>query len=99
MEIAATSTEYVRITAVPKAGGSVINAAAQPRFAFQPSSASGNPAAEDWLDGEWVPPHARILIGPNGGATVLEPGEYQVWLSWAAGAETPVYRTGTLTVY
>jgi hypothetical protein len=99
VEIAASSTEYVRITAVAKAGGSVVNAAAPPRFAFQPSSVSGNPAVEDWLDGEWLVPHARILVGPSGGVIVLEPGEYRVWLSWAAGAETPVYRAGTLTVY
>jgi len=99
VEIATSSTEYVRITATSKAGGSSINPAAPPKFAFQPTSATGNPANGDWLDGEWANPHARILIGPNGGTTTLEPGEYRVWLTWAAGSEVPVYRAGTLTVY
>ena len=99
MEIAATSTEYVKVTATSKAGGSPVNTAAPPKFAFLPTSTTGNPAAEDWLTGEWNAPHARILIGPSGGITTLEPGDYRVWLTWAAGTETPVYRTGTLTVY
>ena len=99
MEIAATSTEYVKVTATSKAGGSPVNPAAPPNFAFLPTSTTGNPAAEDWLTGEWNAPHARILIGPSGGITTLEPGDYRVWLTWAAGTETPVYRTGTLTVY
>lgn len=99
MEIAATSTEYIKVTATSKAGGSSVNPAAAPKFAFQPTSATGNPAVEDWLTGEWAAPHARILIGPNGGVTTLALGEYRVWVTWAAGLETPVYRAGTLTVY
>ncbi|WP_454367441.1 hypothetical protein [Streptomyces ambofaciens] len=99
MEIAATSTEYVRVTAVSSAGGSPISPAAPPMFAFQPSSVTGNPVEEDWWTGEWSSPHARILVGPNGGTVTLDPGEYRVWLTWTAGAETPVYRAGTITVY
>ncbi|MFC8065510.1 hypothetical protein [Streptomyces sp. NPDC057293] len=100
MEIAATSTEYVRVTAKATVGGSPVSPSAPPQFAFQPTSATGNPAVEEWLTGEWVTPHARILIGPNGGVTTLEAGEYRVWLAWTAGAEAPVYRTpGTITVY
>jgi hypothetical protein len=99
MEIATTSTEYVRVTAVSKAAGSAVNPAAPPKFAFLPASSSENPAVEDWLTGEWSTPHARILIGPSGGAITLEPGEYRVWLTWAAGTEVPVYRSGSITVY
>ena len=99
MEIAATSTEYVRVTAVSKAAGSTINPAAPPKFAFLPASSTDNPVTEDWLTGEWAAPHARILVGPSGGAVTLAPGDYRVWLTWAAGLEAPVYRTGTLTVY
>ncbi|MFJ3289978.1 hypothetical protein ACIPMW_32420 [Streptomyces sp. NPDC086669] len=99
MEIAATSTEYVRVTAVSKAAGSTINPAAPPKFAFLPASATDNPATEDWVTGEWTTPWARILVGPNGGTVTLDPGTYRVWLTWAAGTETPVYRAGTLTVY
>ncbi|WP_406418403.1 hypothetical protein [Streptomyces sp. NBC_01614] len=99
MEIAATSTEYVRITAVSKAAGSTITPAAPPKFAFLPASATDNPVTEDWLTGEWAAPHARILVGPDDGVVTLTAGEYRVWLSWSAGTETPVYRAGTLTVY
>lgn len=99
MEIAASSTEYIRVTATSRAAGSTVNAAAPPKFAFLPASVTGNPEAADWMTGEWASPHARILIGPSGGATTLETGEYLVWLSWAAGTEAPVYRAGTLTVY
>ncbi|MFE2047986.1 hypothetical protein ACFXAS_05725 [Streptomyces sp. NPDC059459] len=99
MEIAATSTEYLKVTAISQAGGSAFNPAAPPKFAFLPTSTTGNPAVEDWLTGEWSLPHARILIGPSGGITVLEPGEYRVWLTWSAGVEAPVYRAGTITVY
>jgi len=100
MKLAATSTEYVRVTAESRAAGSVITPAAAPKFAFLPASTSDNPTAEDWTDGEWNVPWARILVGPNGGALTLAAGEYSVWLTWTAGTETPVYRTGgTLTVY
>jgi hypothetical protein len=98
VEIAATSTEFVRVTAVSKAAGSTITPAAPPKFAFLPASATDNPVTEDWLTGEWAAPHARILVGP-GGAITLTAGEYRVWLTWEAGTEAPVYRTGTLTVY
>lgn len=100
MKLAATSTEYVRVTAVSQAAGSTITPAVPPKFAFLPTSTSDNPVAEDWTDGEWNAPWARIMVGPNGGALTLTAGEYSVWLTWTAGAETPVYRTGgTLTVY
>lgn len=99
MKLAATSTEYVRVTATSQAAGSVITPAAAPKFAFLPASNSGNPAVDDWTDGEWNAPWARIMVGPNGGALTLTAGEYSVWLTWTAGTETPVYRSGTLTVY
>jgi len=99
VEIAAASTEYVRVTAVSMAAGSAITLAAPPKFAFLAASITDNPAAEDWLTGEWAAPHARILVGPNGGAVTLVPGDYRVWLTWAAGTEAPVYRAGMLTVY
>ncbi|MFD5027008.1 hypothetical protein [Streptomyces sp. NPDC058373] len=98
MNLSALSTEYVRVTATTRAAGSVITPAAPPRFAFLPTATS--PTEEDWLLGEWSDRWARILIGPEGGTAVLEPGDHHVWLSWTAGAETPVYRCpGLLRVY
>lgn len=100
MKLAASSTEYVRVTAVSKVAGVSINVASPPKFAFLPASSTGNPEVADWVTGEWAAPAARILIGPNGGTSALEPGEYRVWVSWAAGSENPVYLTSDpLIVY
>lgn len=99
MRISAESTEYVRVTAVSRVGGVVINVASPPKFAFLPASSAVDPEVGDWLTGEWASPAARILVGPNGGSVALTAGEYAVWLSWAAGTENPVFRSGTITVY
>jgi hypothetical protein len=97
VDIAATSTEYVRISASSRLSGSLINVAVAPKFAFM--ATSGNPGVSDWFNGEWATSWARILVGPAGGTTALAAGEYSVWITWAAGTETPVYRAGALTVY
>lgn len=97
VDLAALSTEYVKITVVAKAGGASINTGVPPSFAFLTDGTT--PETGDWLDGEWLAPHARILIGPEGGATTLEPADYKVWIKFAGGTETPIHRTGTLTIY
>lgn len=97
MEIAATSTEFVRITAVAKVSGVTITTASAPKFAFLATAA--NPAEGDWFTGEWAAPQARILVGPAGGAVTLAVGRYNAWITFVAGAEAPVYRAGTVTVY
>lgn len=97
MDVAAISTEFVKVTVVARAGGSPVSLPTPPQFAFLLTETS--PAAEDWLTGEWVAPHARILIGPNGGIVTLEPGTYRLWIKFAGGSETPVHRSGTVTVY
>ncbi|MFE9735461.1 hypothetical protein ACFYO9_33960 [Streptomyces sp. NPDC005863] len=97
MDLAAISTEFVKVTVVARAGGTQIALAVPPRFAFLLTDTS--PEDGDWLTGEWTAPHGRILIGPNGGITSLEPGAYTVWIKFAGGSETPVYRAGTITVY
>ena len=97
VDLAAISTEYVKVTVVAKAGGAAINTDVAPTFAFLADGAT--PDTGDWLTGEWLAPHARILIGPGGGVTTLTEGEYRVWIKFAGGSETPTYRTGTLTVY
>jgi hypothetical protein len=80
-------------------GGTAITIAAAPTFAFLAASSDANPVTEDWLTGEWLTGWARVLVGPNGGTVSLEAGTYSVWISFAAGLETPVYRAGELTVY
>lgn len=97
MEIAASSTEFIHVTAVAKVSGVTITASSPPQFAFL--ATAGSPAPGDWLTGEWTAPRARILVGPAGGAITLTVGQYSVWITFTAGTETAVYRTGTATVY
>lgn len=97
VDLAAISTEFVKVTVVARAGGQQIQLAVPPQFAFLLTDTS--PVEDDWLVGEWLAPHGRILVGPNGGVTTLEAGEYRLWIKFAGGSETPVYRTGTITVY
>jgi hypothetical protein len=99
VEIAASSTEYVHVNVQAAIGGAAITLAAPPKLAILPVGSATNPAAEDWITGEWSESWARILVGPNGGAVTLSPGRYTVWVSFAAGTETPVYRAGKITVY
>ena len=99
MDIAVTSTEYVHANITATANGTPITVASPPQVAFLPASNTNNPATEDWLTGEWNGSQARILVGPNGGTVTLEPGAYKMWISFAAGLETPVKRVGQVTVY
>lgn len=78
--------------------GTPINTAVAPRFAFL--TGNDNPAAGDWHTGEWGPDgKARIMIGPAGGELTLAEGTFWTWTTWAAGPETPVYRSGRLRIY
>jgi len=97
MDLAATSTEYVHLNVVAAISGTPISLATPPKMAALATSA--NPIVGDWFDAEWSGGYARLLIGPAGGAVTLDVGLYNVWITFAAGLETPVYRAGTLTVY
>lgn len=98
MDLAATSTEYLHVGVTATISGSPVAVPVPPKFAFLDTQNLSNPDTE-WITGEWAGTVARILLGPNGGALTLEPGAYKVWISFAAGAETPVRRIGTLNVY
>ena len=99
MDLAVTSTEYVHVDVEATIGGTAITVASPPKLAFLPTSSTENPAAEDWITGEWSGSRARILVGPNGGTVTLDPGAYRLWISFAAGLETPVRRAGIVTIY
>lgn len=99
MEIAATSTEFVHVNVQITIAGGAIASAVPPSLAFLPASTADNPQPTDWLTGEWNGTQARILVGPNGGVLTLDPGKYKLWIKFAAGLETPVYRAGPVTVY
>lgn len=97
VDLAAISTEFVKVTVIAKSGGTQVSLPTPPQFAFLLTDTS--PEIGDWLTGEWIAPHGRILVGPNGGVITLVEGEYAVWIKFTGGSETPVYRTGTLKVY
>lgn len=97
VEITATSTEFIHVTATATVSGANVPSPTPPKFAFLATSA--NPVTGDWLTGEWATPRARILVGPAGGAITLAAGEYNLWITFTAGTEAPVYRAGTVTVY
>jgi len=78
--------------------GAALTPTSPPQLALLPASAEGNPAEEDWRDGEWSGPTARLMIGPGSGIETLTPGSYAVWLRFTAGAEIPVRRTGYIRV-
>lgn len=96
VDLAATSTEYVHVpVATTDATAPDLSAA---RIAIVDDN--GNPADADWHDADLHEGNARLLVGPEGGALTLSAGvPYTVWVTWAAGAETPVYRAGRIRVY
>ncbi|MFE4857361.1 hypothetical protein [Streptomyces sp. NPDC056670] len=96
MDLAATSTEYVKVGVVATAGGSTVDLGTPPKMAFLAGNA--DPVNGNWHAAEWHSGSARILVGPDGGALTLTPGTYWVWTTWEAGAESPVYRSGRIRV-
>lgn len=99
MDIAETSTEYVHVPVKATIAGTSITPGAPPKLAFLDRQNTSNPDSGDWITGEWSGGNARLLVGPNGGTTTLAIGTYRLWITFAAGLETPVYRVGTVTVY
>lgn len=96
MDLAATSTEFVKVSVTASADGSPITLTDPPKMAFL--SGTGDPVSGDWHPAEWHSGNARIMVGPDGGTLTLTPGTYWVWATWTAGAETPVERSGRLRV-
>jgi hypothetical protein len=96
--IPATSTEYLHIPVTPPAGVDIT--VSPPKLALLPAHIRTNPAAGDWKTGDWTSgPEARLLIGPDGGAITLTPGDYRVWLSFdPPGSEDIVRMAGYLSV-
>jgi hypothetical protein len=96
VDLAATSTEYVKVPVAATVDGDPVTLTTPPRMAFL--TGTGNPASADWKAAAWHSGAARILVGPDGGALTLTPGTYWVWATWDAGTEAPVYRSGRLHV-
>jgi len=98
MELAATTTEYVRIPVTPPVGVDITGL--PPKLAFLPTSNRDNPAVGDWKTGAWASgPEARLLVGPGGGAVTLAQGDYRVYVSFdPPGSETIVRMAGYLGI-
>ncbi|MFD9515933.1 hypothetical protein [Streptomyces sp. NPDC059979] len=98
MVIPASSTEYVTVAVTASPAGVDLTATA-PRFAFLTEARRGNPAAADWVTGEWDDEDtARVLVGPDGAATLTR-GAWHVWIEIdPPNDEVVIRRAGTLTV-
>jgi len=92
--VATTSTEYVHVSVAATGGQTELG---PPKMAFL--TTDDNPAPGDWHTAEWAATDARIMVGPDGGALTLPPGMYEVWVTWTAGDETPVVRSGRINIY
>jgi hypothetical protein len=93
--IPASSTEYLHIPVTAPAGVDLTGAPVKIAVVAH----ADNPAVSEWQTAEWVDADARILIGPDGGALELDPGNYRVWIAVdPAGAENVVRRAGGLSV-
>ena len=95
MELAATSTEYVHIDVTPPAGVSLADTPVKIAIVAH----SGNPASADWHTATWDSNTALLKVGPEGGALTLPAGSYWAWITFTAGGETPVRRSGRIRVY
>lgn len=98
MRLAATTTEYVHVPVTVPEG--VDLSGVTPKVAFQPVHHRTNPEPDDYHTGAWDNGDARILVGPDGGATTLEPGDYWPWVTFdPPGSENITMRsTGVVTV-
>lgn len=96
-QIATTSREFVHADVTATIAGAPITPGAPPKIALM--SSDGNPTETDWFEAEWSGGTARLMIGPDGGAVVLAPGRYHLWVTFTAGLEQPVYRSGTIHIY
>lgn len=98
MLIPATTTEYVHVPVTAPAGVDITGTL--PRLAILPVHNRSNPETGDWKTGEWADgTEARLLVGPEGGALTLTPGDYRVYVSFdPPGSENIVRLSGYLGI-
>lgn len=98
MDVTYGSSQYLHIpvTSVDAVTGSHVTLTAPPRIALITDTGTApppHPASGDWITGEWVNGHARILLSP-----ILALGYYRVWVTFTAGAETITAQAGWLHI-
>jgi hypothetical protein len=98
MELPATTTEHVHADVTAPAGVDITGT--PPKLAILPVHNRSNPTVEDWQTGEWTNgTTARLLVGPDGGALTLTPGDYRVYVSIdPPGSEKIVRLSGYLAI-
>ena len=97
MRLPATSTEFVHVPVTPPAGVDLTGTV--PSLAFLPAHIRTNPAPGDWHAGAWDGGDAVVLVGPDGGAATLTPGDYWVWVTFdPPGSENITTRSGVLCI-
>ena len=97
MRLAATTTEYVHVTVTPPAG--VDLSGVTPKMAFLPVHLRRNPLVAEWHTGAWDDGQALVLVGPDGGETTLDLGDYWVLVTFdPPGPENIATRSGILTI-
>lgn len=110
IRLASISTDYYQV-AVGSPPGGVDPTDYAIQFAFVDITDGGEPTDEDWHNGAWLESTifyagrtlyvAQILIGPDAGGLVLEPGTYLPWTFIAAiqGANPRQPVNGQLTIF
>lgn len=98
MLIPASSTEYLHVPVTAPEGVDLTGVPV--KIAVLPASNRSNPILGDWKTGAWTSgPEARVLIGPDGGAVTLTPGDYRVWITFdPPGSENIVRMAGRLSI-
>ena len=103
MQIAAASTEYVKVPLVAVVNGVIIDPTSDVvKMAFPLRGVA--PVAGDWKTGSWetlgTQRYARCLVGPSGGTVTLAAGVlYDAWLQVFDSPETVTRLVGQVTAY
>ena len=100
--IDSTSLETLRFPVFADSGGAPVNPTAYPVAMAFTTAPGAKPGVGDWKTGGWDTTAigtyvATCLIG-SGGAAVLAPGSYYVWVQITASPEVIVREVGELVI-
>jgi hypothetical protein len=93
--IPASTTEFVRVPVPAPPGVDLVGSPVRIAIVAH----GDNPSDDEWMAAEWADGHARLLVGPDGGAIVLTRGSYRVWVTFdPPGPENVVSLSGSLRI-
>lgn len=100
LRLSALSVEYVPVEVTPTGTNEEDPSTAPVFMAVVPEGTA--PLPGDWTAASWDaarwPPVAKVLVGPTGDIP-LTAGNYEVWVKFGVGLESPVMPAGSLEVY